>query len=63
MGKGIEHAEESQLAMIARAIGTIVGARHAERDPGALARVTFNGMTAKQLVADQRSRESQGSTT
>ncbi len=40
-----------------RAIRTIGGRRHAERDSGALARVTFDGMTASQVVADQRARE------
>ena len=40
-----------------RAIRTIGGRRHAERDPDALARVTFDGMTATQVVADQRARE------
>ena len=33
----------------------------AERDTGALARVTFNGMTAAQVVEDQKSRETMGS--
>ena len=40
-----------------RAIRTVGGRRHSERDPDALARVTFDGMTAEQVVADQRSRE------
>ena len=40
-----------------RAIRTVGGRRHAERDPDALARVTFDGMTAAQVVADQRARE------
>ena len=40
-----------------RAIRTVGGRRHAERDPAALARVTFDGMTASQVVADQRARE------
>ena len=39
-----------------QAIRTIGGRRHAERDPAALARVTFDGMTAQQVVADQRVR-------
>ena len=39
-----------------QAIRTISGRRHAERDPAALARVTFDGMTAQQVVADQRVR-------
>jgi hypothetical protein len=40
-----------------RAIRTIGGRRHSERDPAALARVTFDGMTAAQVVADERARE------
>lgn len=40
-----------------RAIRTVGGRRHSERDPGALARVTFDGMTASEVVADQRARE------
>ena len=40
-----------------RAIRTIGGRRHAERDPAALARVTFDGMTAAEVVEDQRARE------
>ncbi|MBA3512191.1 hypothetical protein [Sphingomonas sp.] len=40
-----------------RAIRTVGGRRHAERDPAALARVTFDGMTASQVVADQRAHQ------
>ena len=40
-----------------RAIRTIGGRRHSERDPAALARVTFDGMSAAQVVADERARE------
>ena len=40
-----------------RAIHTVGGRRHSERDPDALARVTFDGMTASEVVADQRARE------
>ena len=40
-----------------RALRTIGGRRHSERDPAALARVTFDGMTAAQVVADERARE------
>ena len=40
-----------------RAIRTVGGRRMANRDPDALARVTFDGMTAAQVVADQRARE------
>lgn len=40
-----------------RAIRTVGGRRHAERDALALARVTFDGMTAAQVVEDQKARE------
>jgi hypothetical protein len=40
-----------------RALRTVGGRRHAERDPEALARVTFDGMTARDVVADARARE------
>ena len=40
-----------------RALRTIGGRRHSERDPAALARVTFDGMTAAQVVADEQARE------
>ena len=40
-----------------RAIKTIGGRRYLTRDPDALARVTFDGMTAAQVVVDQRRRE------
>lgn len=39
-----------------RALRTIGGRRHAA-DPEDLARVTFDGMTAEQVVADQKARE------
>ena len=39
-----------------RALKTVGGRWHAA-DPDELARVTFNGMTAQQVVADQRARE------
>ena len=38
------------------ALRTVGGRRHAERDTDALARVTFDGMTAAQVVADQQGR-------
>ena len=44
-----------------RALRTVGGRRMAERDTDALARVTFNGMTAAQVVEDQKSRETMGS--
>ena len=40
-----------------RAIRTVGGRRLANNDPKALARVTFDGMTAEQIVADQKDRE------
>ena len=44
-----------------RAIRTVGSRRHSERDVDALARVTFNGMTGADVVADQRGRETTGS--
>ena len=43
-----------------RALRTIGGRRHSVRDADALARVTFDGMTAADVVADQRAREGRG---
>lgn len=40
-----------------RAIRSVGGRRHAVRDVEALARITFDGMTAEQVVADQKARE------
>lgn len=40
-----------------RAIRTVGGRRFAERDPDALARLTFDNMTAAEVVADQLARE------
>lgn len=40
-----------------RAIRTVGGRRHANREPDALARLTFDNMTAAEIVADQRTRE------
>ena len=48
---------DAERLLFDRAIRTVGGRRHAERDPAALARVTFDGMTAAQVVADQRARE------
>ncbi len=39
------------------ALRTIGGRRHGNNDPEKLARVTFDGMTANQVVADQKARE------
>lgn len=44
-----------------KALNTISGRRHAERDPDALARVTFDGMTGAEIVEDQRYRDNLGS--
>ena len=38
------------------AIRTVGGRRHANNDPEAMARQTFHGMTAKDVVADARYR-------
>ena len=40
-----------------RALRTVGGRRIANRDTEALARVTFDGMTAHEVVADQRQRD------
>ena len=48
---------DAERLVFDRAIRTIGGRRHSNRDPDALARVTFDGMTAAQVVADQRTRE------
>lgn len=48
---------DAQRLQFDQALRTVGGRRHAERDPAALARVTFDGMTAAQVVADQRARE------
>ena len=40
-----------------KAIRTISGRRFANRDPDALARVTFDGMTAAEIVDDQKLRD------
>lgn len=40
-----------------RAIRTVGSRRHSERDPEALARVTFDGMTGERVVADARTRD------
>ena len=40
-----------------RALRTVGGRRHRHPDPEALARVTFDGMTGAEVVADQKARE------
>jgi len=47
---------DAQRLKFDEAMRTVGGRRHAERDPAALARVTFDGMTAAQVVADQQGR-------
>lgn len=43
-----------------QAIRTVGGRWHGARDRDRHARVTFNGMTAAQVVADQKAREAAG---
>lgn len=43
-----------------RALRTVGGRRHSVRDQDKLARVTFDGMTAGEVVADQKMREAMG---
>ena len=43
-----------------RALRTVGGRLHSARDPDQFARVTFDGMTAEQVVADQKAREGAG---
>lgn len=40
-----------------RALRTVGGRQHSVRDQDKLARVTFDGMTAEQVVADQKALE------
>jgi hypothetical protein len=40
-----------------RALRTVGGRSHSARDPEKFARVTFDGMTGEQVVADQKARE------
>ena len=40
-----------------RALRTVGGRRHSERDQDKLARVTFDGMTAQQVVAHEKALE------
>ena len=47
---------DAQRLIFDQALRSIGGRRHAERDPAALARITFDGMTARQVVADQQAR-------
>jgi hypothetical protein len=47
---------DAQRLKFDEAIKTVGGRRHGERDPAALARTTFDGMTAEEVVADQQGR-------
>ncbi|HET9460084.1 MAG TPA: hypothetical protein VFO51_08910 [Sphingomicrobium sp.] len=51
---------DSDRLVFDRALRTVGGRQHSARDPDALARVTFDGMTAEQIVADQKAREGLG---
>jgi len=51
---------DSDRLVFDRALRTIGGRQHSARDQAALARVTFDGMTAEQIVADQKAREMLG---
>lgn len=51
---------DSDRLLFDRALKTVGGRQHSARDPDALARVTFDGMTAEQIVADQKAREALG---
>jgi hypothetical protein len=48
---------DAQRIVFDRALRTVGSRRYSERDQAALARVTFDGMTATQIIADQRARE------
>lgn len=48
---------DSDRIVFDRAIRGVGGRRFANRDPKALARTTFDGMTAAEIVADQQRRE------
>ena len=48
---------DSDRLVFDRALRTVGGRRMANRDTAALARVTFDGMTASEVVADQRGRD------
>ena len=57
IAQGRREIPDADRIVFDRALRTIGGRRHAERDPDALARVTFNGMTAAEIVADQKTRD------
>ena len=51
-----EHVPDRDKLTFDRAIRSVGGRLHSA-DPDELARVTFNGMTGEQVVADQKDRE------
>ena len=59
VGVDIAPGEDTQVtgSIADRALATIGGRRHSVHDADALARTTFDGLTATQVVADQRARE------
>ena len=52
---------DSERLVFDRAIRTVGGRWHGAEDQEALARTTFDGMTAEQVVEDQKERETVGS--
>ena len=52
-----EQLPNAERLLFDRALATIGGRRHSVPDADALARMTFDGLTAAQVVADQRARE------
>jgi hypothetical protein len=52
-----EQLPNAERLLFDRALATIGGRRHSVHDADALARTTFDGLTATQVVADQRARE------
>ena len=51
---------DSDRLVFDRALRTVGGRWHGAGDPDRHARVTFDGMTAEQVVADQKERETGG---
>lgn len=52
-----QQLSEADRLVFDRALRSVGSRRHSERDPAALGRVTFDGMTGADVVADQRARE------
>ena len=57
LGKARRTIPDADRLVFDRAIRTVGGRRFGHQDPDALARVTFDKMTASEVVADQRARE------